>query len=278
MVLSGGLLESELCRPERGTQLGDELFGSVGVGPEPTGQVAGESVGVSGPVGVLVRRGRVVGGRGVELAQLGQVDPVERRHVTSPVATMHDLRADHGEVGVGLFDPLTLGNLDRCEPMFGAVDLLGGEHGERAGEQRPVHCVGSVVGLVVPVGRLPQHDVCAAFALADLGAVSLPRRVGRPPARRPSAVAGDHRQHQRVPTSIRSAVHAVRQTGTEATPGHPPVARPRLDRCHQIGGHLLEQILCLHLDASFGRVLPARAASATSAGQPAGLGPEERGA
>ena len=42
VVVAGGLLEPELCAPERCAELGDEFFGAVAAITEPAGQVACE--------------------------------------------------------------------------------------------------------------------------------------------------------------------------------------------------------------------------------------------
>ena len=44
MVVAGGLLEPELCAPERCAELGDEFFGAVAAITEPAGQVAMRAV------------------------------------------------------------------------------------------------------------------------------------------------------------------------------------------------------------------------------------------
>ena len=102
---------------------------------------------------------------------------------------------------------------------------------------------------------------------ADLAAVTLPPSVGRPRRRRPAAIGRDHRQ---------GPARSTRGSGRPSTlRGRPPrrgdchgirqFARSGLDRCHQIGGHLLEQIAVpssrRHLRAG---LRPLRAASATS--------------
>ena len=167
---------------------------------------------------------------------------------------MHDVGADGSEVGVGLLDPLTLGHLDSGSSQRSAPSTCSAANtvNVRANSDR---CTRSSPSSVCSWRSVGFHNTTCVprSPRRTWAAVALPPLVGRPPCRRPPAVAGDHRQHQRVPPAVRPAVDAARQTGAEATPRHPPVACSGLDRCHQIGGHLLEQILCLHLDASFGR-------------------------
>lgn len=43
VVVAGGLLEPELCAPERCAELGDEFFGAVAAIAEPTREVASET-------------------------------------------------------------------------------------------------------------------------------------------------------------------------------------------------------------------------------------------
>lgn len=43
MVVAGGLIEPELCAPERCAELGDEFFGAVAAIAEPTREVASET-------------------------------------------------------------------------------------------------------------------------------------------------------------------------------------------------------------------------------------------
>jgi hypothetical protein len=59
VVVASGLFEAELCAPERCAELGDEFFGAVAAIAEPAGQVASETGGVPGAVGVLVCAGGV---------------------------------------------------------------------------------------------------------------------------------------------------------------------------------------------------------------------------
>ena len=64
VIRSCGLVESELCAPERRAQLGDEFLGTVGEAAESSGEVTVQSTGVARSMGLLlsapVRRGVVM--------------------------------------------------------------------------------------------------------------------------------------------------------------------------------------------------------------------------
>ena len=80
------------------------------------------------------------------------------------------------------------------DDLVGAVDLFDGEHGVGTGEQAatgPAALV-VVVGVALGGGRLPQDDLGALLAAADLGAVALPAAVGGPHAAGPAVGGGDH--------------------------------------------------------------------------------------
>ena len=121
-----------------------------------------------------------------------------------------------------------------------------------------------VLGRVEAFCRLPQHDVCAAFAAADLASVLGPCLVRRPPAAGPAAVRGDHGEHECVPSSVGPAVGAAGRAVGEAVPGHPPPAGSVLDGGDQVGGDLVEQFIGMHRVAPSCVGFPVRVASARS--------------
>src|SRR5690606_55682 len=101
VVGAGHGRQSHLGAPHGGAELGDELFGGVAVRSEPTVEVPLEAVGVTGPVDVLVGERAGVEGGVVELGEVGDVDGVGCGLVAGAVATVDDLGAHGGEVGVG---------------------------------------------------------------------------------------------------------------------------------------------------------------------------------
>ncbi len=70
VVVAGRGADAGGSAPHCGAELGDKLLSGVGVGAEPSREVAGESGGVAGPVDVLVGRGGVVVGGVVELGEV----------------------------------------------------------------------------------------------------------------------------------------------------------------------------------------------------------------
>ena len=96
-------------------------------------------------------------------------------------------------------------------------------------------------------GRLPQHDVGAALAAADLGAVALPSAVGGPDAGGPAVGGGDHREPHGVHAAVGAAVDAGRGAGVgEGVPGHAPGAGAGFDVGDELVGDRGEQVVGLH--------------------------------
>lgn len=73
--------------------------------------------------------------RAFELLEMRQANPVEGGGVGGLISAVDDVGTDRSEVPVGLIDPFGWRAFVRNDEAVGAVDLFGGEHDERAGEQ-----------------------------------------------------------------------------------------------------------------------------------------------
>src|SRR5208283_3276523 len=157
---------AEVGAEKCGCQFPDQLLGRIGACAEAAGEVAVETGFVSRPMTEFMQRGRVVLFDRCERADRRQVDEVERRNETGPVAAVPDFGVRRRDEGVDRRVPLGLGR-ERAFRNGEAVDL-------RDIEDRVLAQHGSLLDLVVLAledERFGEDDMRAAFALAHVRAL-----------------------------------------------------------------------------------------------------------
>lgn len=127
---------SELGTPERRAQLGDEFLRAVCVVTETARQITPETRPVSGPMQMLMRRGRVEVLDPREPVEPGQADHIVTRPIAGSITTDTHIGTNPNEELLSRVDPLEHSDTRSrrwCER--GTVDLLEREHTDRPRHQ-----------------------------------------------------------------------------------------------------------------------------------------------